>query len=177
MKKIRTIILILSISVVVFSQNKDDANAAVKMFTWDIEKVDRGTLMYLDVPYQRDNQDSMEYLTLTVAKAKEQKRPEFISIIIPNNVVKSNGIFLKFGNKELEKGNAVRVLFERCDDKICTARIIDGFVTDETTNKKVDIFEKFQDFKHVFFLFIYPDGSHKSVAVPLFSFKEQYGKL
>jgi hypothetical protein len=114
---------------------------------------------------------------LTVAKDKEKKRPEFISIIIPSNVVKSNGIFIKFGNKELEKGNPVRVLFERCDDEICTARIIGGFATDEKTNEKVDIFQKFLDFDHVYFLFIYSDGSHKSVVVPLFSFKEQYRKL
>jgi hypothetical protein len=67
--------------------------------------------------YQRDNSDSTEYLTLTVAKDKTKQRPEFISIIIPNNVVQSNGIFIKFAKTvtkngemtmELEKGKPVK---------------------------------------------------------------------
>ncbi len=175
-----------------FSQNQDSiktaADAAVKMFTWDIQKADRGALMFLDVAYQRDNQDSAEYLTLTVAKDKSQKRPEFISIIIPNNIVQSNGIFIKFAKTiktkenpgwktELENGNPVRIHFEKCGDETCTARIIGGYVTDEETKEKVDIFQKCLDFDHIYFLFIYADGSHKSVGVPLFSFKQQYKKL
>ena len=178
MKKILTIIVTLTISTVAFSQSEADikkmVDVAVKMFTWDIEKVDRGALMFLDVPYQRDKQDSVEYLTLTVAKDKKHKRPEFISMIVPSNVVKSNGIFLTFGNMDEEP---TRVHFERCDEEICTARIIGGFVMDEETNEKVDIFQKFLDYDHVYFMFIYSDGSHKSVAVPLSSFKEQYGNL
>ena len=177
-----------------FSQDQDNlkalADSAVKSFTWDIQREDRGTLMFLDVPYLRENQDSAEYLTLTVAKDKMKDRPEFISIIIPNNIVQSNGIFLKFAKTtktkkspgwktELEKGNPVRVHFERCSDEqhTCTARIIGGYATEEETKAEVDIFQKFLDFDHVLFLFIYPDGSHKSVGVPLFSFKEQYSKL
>jgi hypothetical protein len=79
---------------------------------------------------------------------------------------------------ELEKGLPVRLPFESCDDekKICTAKIVGGYATDKE-NQKVDIFKKFMDFDHVLFLFVYPDGSHKSVAIPLFKFKEQYAGL
>lgn len=172
------------------SQNslKQAAAIAEKMFTWDIQKFEKGTMMFLDVPYQRDNQKTLEYLTLTVAKNKEQKRPAFISVIIPNNIVQENGIFIKFGSSkealenagrttELESGNPVRIKFEKCDDETCTARIIGGYVVNEETNEKVDIFQKCLDFDHIFFLFVYADGSHKSVAVPLFSFKKQYESL
>lgn len=172
-----------------YSQNTDSlkaaADSAVKVFTWDIQKAERGSLMFLDVPYQRDNSDSTEYLTLTVAKDKTKQRPEFISIIIPSNVVRSNGLFVKFANSvikngerkiELEQGNPVRILFEKCNDETCTARIINGYASHDNGEKE-DVFQKFLDFDHVLFLFIYSDGSHKSVAVPLFSFKQQYKTL
>lgn len=165
------------------------ADAAIKVFTWDIEKEEKGTLMFLDVPYQRTDKDSMEYLTLTVAKGKGDARPAFISVIVPNNVVYSNGIFIKFastitdkdGNRtiKLDDEKPLRLAFEQADPKkdYYTARIIGGYATGDETNQKTDIFQKFMDYDHVLFLFIYPDGSHKSVAVPLFSFKEQYKTL
>jgi len=194
MKTFLAITLTLLLSEIAVSQNKNDikavADAAVKSFTWDIQQEQRGALMFLDVPYQRDNQKEAEYLTLTVAKDKTQKRPEFISIIIPNNVVQANGVFIKFAKTtkinedpgwktELEKGNPVRVAFEKCSEEkqTCTARIIGGYLIDEETKEKVDIFQKFLDCDHVYFLFVYPDGSHKSVGVPLFSFKDQYKTL
>ena len=54
--------------------------------------------MFLDVPYTREGQDSAEYLTLTVAKNKSAERPEWISVIIPSNIVQANGIFIAFAN-------------------------------------------------------------------------------
>ena len=188
MKLILAAVLTLSFAYNSYSQKPIDKKVveeAVKAFTWDIQKAERGTLMFLDVPYQRDNSDSTEYLSLTVAKDKTKQRPDFISVIVPNNVVQSNGIFITFaktvtknGNQamELQKAEPVRLNFENCDDETCTARVIDGYATHDNGVKE-DIFQKFQTFDHVLFLFIYPDGSHKSVAVPLFSFKQQYKKL
>lgn len=163
------------------------ADIAVKSFTWDIQKESKGILMFLDVPYSRENPDEREFLTLTFAKTYSIERPDFISVIIPNNVSIGNGIFIKFGNIsknefgknsiELEKRNPIQIHFENCNDEYCVARIVNGFAFDETTNEKVDIFQKFLEYGQIFFLFIYPDGSHKSVAVPLFSFKEQYKEI
>lgn len=189
MKFLLASILALLLSFNSYSQNADSiksfADAAVNAVKWDIQKAEKGTLMFLDVPYQRDNYDSVEYLTLTVAKNKSVTRPAFISVIIPSNVNQANGIFVKFSKTvkkdgewamEMGKGNPVRVNFERCNDETCTARIIDGYVSEDNGEQR-DIFQKFLNFDHVLFLFIYPDGTHKSVAVPLFSFKEQYKTL
>lgn len=189
MKNLLTTILVIILGFNAYSQNADkikaEAEAAEKVFTWDIAKDEKGTLMFLDVPYQREHVDSLEYLTLTVAKDKTKQRPDFISVTIPNNIVQSNGIFIKFAKSvnrngqqtmELTKDKPVRVAFERCNDETCTARIIDGYVSEDDGTQE-DIFQKFLDFDHVLFLFIYPDKTHKSVAVPLFSFKEQYKKL
>jgi hypothetical protein len=163
------------------------ADAAVKAFTWDLQRTNKGTLMFLDVPFTREGLDSAEYLTLTVAKNKSAERPEWISVIIPGNIIQSNGIFIAFANTiktsdglskmELEKKSTRKIAFESCKGKTCTARILEGYLSDEKTGEPVDIFQKFLDYDHVLFLFTYPDGSHKSVAIPLFSFKEQYKKL
>lgn len=189
MKTFLTILLTLLLVDSSYSQKTDSlkvvADLAVKVFTWDIQKEEQGTLMFLDVPYKRGISDSIEYLTLTIAKDKTKQRPEFISIIIPNNVVQSNGIFIKFAKSvtkngestvELEKRNPVKIQFEKCNDETCTARIINGYATHDNGEKE-DIFQKLLDFDHILFLFIYSDGTHKTVAVPLFSFKQQYKTL
>jgi hypothetical protein len=83
------------------------------------------------------------------------------------------------GNQKMElaKGNPSKVDFQVCDMKNCIARIIGGYVTNTKTNQTVDVFQKFLDYDHVLFFFVYPDGSHKSVGVPLAIFKKQYAGL
>lgn len=49
--------------------------------------------------------ESLEMFT----KEKSNNRSKFISIIIPNNAVRSNGITIIFGNRASEKGNPVNV--------------------------------------------------------------------
>ena len=55
---------------------------------------------------------------------------------------------------ELEKGNPVRIQFEKCNNETCTARVINGYASHDNGEKE-DIFQKFLDFDHVLFLFIY----------------------
>jgi hypothetical protein len=187
---LKTLLAIIASSLFInntYSQRTDSSDAVFieDIFKWDIETMEKGTMMFLDVAYQQDNTDSTEFLTLTVAKDKTKDRPAFISIIIPNNIVQSNGIFISFANSvtkngertmELTKEKPVRIKFENCGEETCTARIVDGYASHDNV-EQVDIFQKFLDFDHVLFLFIYSDGSHKSVAVPLYSFKQQYKKL
>lgn len=174
-----------------FSQSADSlkllADAAVKAFTWDLKKIDKGTLMFLDVPFNREGQDSAEYLMLTVAKNKSTERPEWISVIVPNNIVQANGIFIAFANTvktpdgqskmELEKKSTRRIALEGCKGATCTARVLEGYLSDEKTGEPIDIFQNFLDYDQVLFLFTYSDGTHKSVAVPLFTFRQQYKSL
>ena len=182
---------ILLIHNVAFSQNekakKKMADAAVEMFTWDLMKSEKGTLMVLDVPFLRDGHKKEEYLTLSVAKDTGKARPTFISVIVPNNIVQSNGIFISFANTiktrdgmrsmEMQKDKPVRLLFESCNKEDCTGRIMEGYANQENDTTKVDIFQKLLDFDHVLFLIIYSDKTHKSIAVPLSFFKEQYKTL
>ena len=171
-----------------WSQNTDNIKAAInaarKIYTWDLQKSTRGTMMFLDAPYQRNDSSKIKYLTLAVAKEPTKKRPDFISVIVPNYILQANGIFIMFSKtvlknghwtSQLEKGKPVRIHFEGCNSETCTARMIGGYAN--KGENKVDIFQKFLTYDNVYFLLIYPDGSHKTVAVPLFSFKKQYKKL
>lgn len=173
------------------SQNQDNSKAnaetAAKMFSWEIQKADTAALMSLNVVYQGENSDTQEYLTLTVAKDGSESRPRFISVKVPDNIVRSNGVFIAFaknviaegGNRkmELQKGNVFRAKFDNCSEESCTAVLKEGYLPDEKSNEKIDIFQKFLDFDHVLFMLIYADGTHKSIAVPLFTFKQQYKTL
>lgn len=181
MKKIFTFLAFLSVNYA-FSQTIDSREAKADLegktaFNWDAKKAKRTTLLTLKVPYQREGQDSAEYLTLTVAKKRSKKRPSFISLSVPDHALQHNGMLIKFGQKELERGNLLKLSFDHCTEEYCTARIIGGYVTDEHTRAEIDVFQKFLEFEHVYFLFIYPNGSHKTVAIPLSSFQEQYKKL
>jgi hypothetical protein len=188
----KTLLLTLTILFVhhAFSQETKQiisaADSAIKMYTWDIERSVKGSMMFLDVPFKRENYNSIEYLTLTVAKDKTKKRPDFISIIIPNNIVQSNGIIMTFAKDSItnnrrdiiiDKNCTIRLRFEKCNSKDCTARIIDCFATQEDSNEKLDILKLFLNYDHVLFLLLYPDKSHKSLMVPLFSFKQQFNNL
>ncbi|HTD39018.1 MAG TPA: hypothetical protein VK671_00255 [Mucilaginibacter sp.] len=155
------------------------------LFTWDIQKEAKGSLMFLDVPYGHDGKT--EYLSITVAKDTSKDRPAFISVIVPSAINQSNGIFMAFANNaksvsgepklEIAKDHTVRLNFEKCGDTDCAARIINGYWNDKEDNKQVDVLKNFLEYDHVLFLILYNDGGHKSVAVPLFSFKKQYKAL
>jgi hypothetical protein len=188
MKKIIILLLLFACTASHAQQSGDIqafADSIIKSFTFDLQTEEKGTMMFLDVPYMREGQDSADVLTLTVAKDKNKPRPAFISIIVPSDVDSVNGIFIEFANGEkvdgkwTEKltGNAVKVPFEKFNGQYRTARIWDGYATDAETKKQVDIFKGFMDNDNVFFLFLYPDGSHKSVGVLLKPFHDQYKKL
>jgi hypothetical protein len=184
-----TFVIICSYTNIAHSQTKDLkalADSAVKAYTWEVQKFPKGEMMFLDVPYVHKG-GKVEYLTLTVAKNKSAGRPAFISVIVPSNIDKGNGLFIAYAKDTIDakkrrsmkmvKGITCRLDFEKCDTATCTARIIGGYVIDAETKNKLDEYQYFLTYDHVLFLVVYPDGSHKSIAVPLFSFKQQYKML
>ena len=191
MKKLIVFIFALMLVNTSFAQKKytseEAAEEVKKVFTWNIERAQHGSLMFLDVPFKKDNVNKIEYISVTVAKANLKDRPDFISIITPSNIVQTNGVFIHFAmickdaagkeSMELAKGNPCRAEFQRCDATSCTTRIVNGLVTDAKTNQETDVFQKMLDFDHMLFLFVYPDGVYKSVSMPLASFKKQYAGI
>lgn len=149
-----------------------------------MEVNEKGTLMFLDIPY--DGPDSTDYLSLTVAKNKKAKRPEFISIIVPNNIDTANGIFMTFSadvrkndewQMELDKEQPIQIHIEKCNSEYCTFRLLNGMAYDGEKKKETDVYNKFLTKDHALFLITYASGKHKTLAVPLFSFKKQYPTL
>jgi hypothetical protein len=187
-KHLLAIIILCGLFNIGYAQDKNIkamADSAVKAFTWDVQKFPKGEMMFIDVPYLHDKKT--DYLTITVAKNKSVNRPAFISVIVPANVSKANGIFIGFakdvkdsaGKRKLEiiKGLTCHLDFEKCDTALCTARIMGGYLVDAETKNKLDEYQHFLTYDHLMFLVVYADGSHKSIAVPLFSFRKQYQTL
>lgn len=185
-----TLFFLIQNSLCFFPQVKNDiesqANFAVESFKWDIEKPAKGFIMFLDVPFKRENQRTLEYITLTVAKDKTKERPDFISIIVPNNILQSNGLIIAFTYRNISDKNAgilihkerlIKIEFEKCNSQDCTARIVDCFAIDQETNNKYDTFNDFLTADQLLIILVYPDKSHKSIMIPLFSFRKQYNDL
>lgn len=164
------------------------ANYAIEQFRWDIDKKEKGTLMFLDIQYLNKHKQQDDYLTICVAKDNGVKRPKFISIILPEYLNKTNGVFFFFVNNKDEKEenefelipdkeSTIRIPFEDISDETCTARIWHGYSHDEEKGLMIDVFQKFLEFDHLFFMRLNEDLTPHSIAIPLFSFRQQYSLL
>lgn len=161
------------------------ANLAIQQFTWDIETREKGTMMFMNVQYIDENLKIEEYLTLTVAKDKGRLRPNFISLILPSYINTQNGIFLFFThrkyNKEnhkleydLENTNTLHISFDKVTSETSTARFWDGYANDNSTGLVQDVFQAMLEYDSIFVMYFNKDETHKSISVPLFSFREQF---
>jgi hypothetical protein len=85
---------------------------------------------------------------------------------------------MKDGKWSMEpvKGLIVRLNFDTCDSSTCRTRMFYGFAREKEKSDSVDVFKNFLEYDHALFM-IFEHGEHKTVMVPLFSFKEQYKKL
>jgi hypothetical protein len=160
------------------------ADSAIKLLTWDIEPQPKGTMMFLDVPYVFE--DTTDYLSLAVAKNKGEDRPAFISLKLPSTVDKSKGMAVLFVNDttlangsrsmNVVKGTTVTQPFDDCDDETCVVRFFNGFSKPDENGKRHDIYYDFLHHDHLGVLF-FGKSEHKSLMVPLFTFRDQYRKL
>lgn len=160
------------------------ANYAVEQFIWDIDKKENGFLMFLDIQYHNNLKEQIDFLTLCIAKEKKQKRPKFISFILPSYLNKENGIYLYFVNNidnetkefkvEVDNKSAIRINFEDIKEETCTARIWNGYYIDEENGIKIDVLKKFLEFDTMLIMYSNDDLTIQSISVPLFSFRQQY---
>jgi hypothetical protein len=173
----------------VFSQQIDSAaivalaDSAIRSYTWDVQTFEKGSIMFLDVPYLIEGRT--DFLTLSVAKSRKTDRPEFMSVIIPNSIDKQQVFFLIFAKTVMKEGQwsiepdkrtMIRLDFDYCDSTTCRTRMFKGFAKGEIKTDSVDVFSRFFEYDHASFM-IFEHGQHQTIMVPLFSFKEQYKKL
>lgn len=158
-------------------------DTTAKPLVWDIQPSFNGTIMYLDVPYI-GHADTIEYLTLNVSKNTGASRPAFISVMMQSPINQQKGMFLTYSKPgvvgthiEPQQELTTKMEFQDCNSDFCTIRIVDGYAKRGDKKQTVDIFAEFLKYDYVMFLFFFPDGSHKSVAVPLKSFQEQWKTL
>ena len=190
MKTLTYLSLLLIITSLTFcdrgpKENKSELEA--QMNAWDIMEYDKGAIMFLDVPYRRDNSENTEYITISVVKENSNERPKSIKFIIPGNIEKSKDVSLHFANYliskdskpqiEFSKGEAIMVSLKRFDDEDYYIEFPDGYYLMNDSNEYMDIFDMFLNWDRIFMLLHYPDESQKSIMISLTTFKNTYNSL
>jgi len=149
------------------------SDSTVTLFKWDIDKKDKGTLMYLDVPFAFGG---IKYATITVAKAKASKRPAFISFILPNNIATKNGLKIAFTDnyKAPQIAVSTNMVFTETSNAGIITRAINGYAGN---GAKFDVFENFIKYKYLVMQFYGGKNEQKIVVIHLRNFQIQYTKL
>jgi hypothetical protein len=149
------------------------------LYQWDIKTYEKGSLMFLDVPFNRPDNKETEYITISIAKNRFKERPENIVIMAPRIIKKGDGLFLSFSNCLSDTGKIHFIDFEdiQPNNKFYRAPIIDGYYTQVYSSERVDIFELFKNSMILYIGWRYPNGGFKKIMLPLSSFQNQYSKL
>ena len=188
MKKINLIFGILSVFTILSCHRKpgqyepDWAAKLDSLYVWDIKPEIDGAMMFLDVAYQTCDTCVTDFLTLSVAKHKMRTHPDWIAVIVPDNVVQKEGVFLFFDEKKetdskSEKSKwSIHLDLEKQSNNTFLVRLKDGFAVNEN-NQKADILQKFLESETLYCMIFYDNGQHKIIAVPLKFFKKQYQEL
>jgi hypothetical protein len=191
MKYYRPIFCLLIVFVSFSCHNKPvrtDQDWSAKLdsiYFWDVKPELKGAMMFLDVAYKTCDSCVTDFLTMSIAKHKSRTRPDWIAVILPDNILQEQGVFLFFKdskdstksiNKSQEKAMSIRVNLSEHTHDTFVVRLKDGFAIDEN-NQKVDILKKFKESDIVYFMIFLPDGEYKTISLPLKNFKKQYKEL
>lgn len=165
------VISCLMYSSLMSQSHKNPSDSSILFFKWDIVKKEKGSLMYLDVPYKITN---LNYVSLTVAKSIKKSRPNFISIALPSNINKEKGLFLSFIDNLTDTHNnrkPIKASFTETNKETYIVRFFDGYSLDK------DIFSKFLQNRYLMLSFYSKNNKSKNVIIGLFNFKWQYQDL
>ena len=69
---------------------------------WEVDRNPKGSLMFLDIYYQTDQEES-EALTITIAINQQAQDVAFIFFIVPETVDKVRGLAIGFAKREKDK--------------------------------------------------------------------------
>ncbi|WP_207515918.1 PIN domain-containing protein [Longitalea luteola] len=159
--------------------------SAADVFTWDLDIQENGVAMYLNVLYHNKYKRQGDWLTVCVGKKTGQNRPEFISLILPKDLNKENGVFLFFTKNEIDSTTyeykmnpderaTIRMRFASETENEITARIREGYVQNEKSGIISDVFQSFLEFDTMLVKYINDNLSIQTITVPLHSFRKQY---
>ena len=80
-------------------QSETDWSAKLdSIYFWDVKPELKGAMMFLDVAYQTCDSCVTDFLTMSIAKHKSRIRPDWIAIILPDNILQDQGVFLFFND-------------------------------------------------------------------------------
>jgi hypothetical protein len=172
----------------VFAQSNADHNGLNDLLVnWKTDCAPRGCLMWTEVlrgdsGSPADPKDARDYVGLNVALARKTRQPEYIAFYVDPRATQGQGIFVVFAKATrdgrswkmaLEDQGAIKVPFTSCGKLGCMARIPAGLEEEPSTNKRVDLMNKFLTSDAVLVLYTRGKKAYRTMIL-LSSFQKDY---
>ena len=172
----------------VFAQNNaDHSDLNDLQVNWKTDCAPRGCLMLTQVlrgdsGSPADPKDAREYVGLNVALARKTRQPEYIAFYVDPRAIQGQGIFVAFAKATrdgsswkmaLDDDGAIKVPFTSCGKLGCMARIPAGVEVEPSTDKRVDLLNKFLTSDAVLVLYARGKRAYRTMIL-LSSFQKEY---
>lgn len=172
----------------VFAQSNADHNGLNDLLVnWKTDCAPRGCLMRTEVlrgdsGSPADSKDVREYVGVNVALARKTRRPAYIAFYVDPRATQGQGIFVAFAKATRDGGSwkmalddqgAIKVPFTSCGKLGCMARIPAGLEVEPSTNKRVDLLNKFLTSDAVLVLYTRGKKAYRTMIL-LSSFQKDY---
>ena len=63
------------------------------IYFWDVKPELKGAMMFLDLAYHTCDSCVTDFLTMSIAKHTSKPRPDWIAVILPDNILQEQGVF------------------------------------------------------------------------------------
>jgi len=157
------------------------------LVNWKTDCAKRGCLMQTEVlrgdsGNPADRKDFREYVGVNVALARKTRQPEYIAFYVDPRETQGQGILVAFAKATrdgsswkmaLDDQGAIKVPFTSCGKLGCMARIPAGLEAEPSTNKRVDLLNKFLTSDAVLVLYTKGKKAYRTMIL-LSSFQKEY---
>lgn len=184
----RMLVILALFSGLSFAQSDAGHNGLNDLLVnWKTDCAPRGCLMRTEVlrgdsGSPADPKDVREYVGLNVALGRKNRQPDYIAFYVDPRATQGQGIFVAFAKATrdgsswkmaLDDAGAIRVPFTSCGKLGCMARIPAGLEVEPSTDKRVDLLEKFLTSDAVLVLYTRGKRPYRTMIL-LSSFQRDY---
>ena len=167
--------------------NGDQANWSDLPVSWKTDCAPRGCLMQAEVlrgdsESPANPKDFREYVGVNVALARKTRRPEYIAFYVDPRATQGQAIFVAFAKARSDGGSwkmalddegAIKVPFTSCGKLSCMALIPAGLEVEPSTDKRVNLLNKFLTSDAVLVLYTRGKRAYRTMIL-LSSFQKYY---
>ncbi|HEY1803807.1 MAG TPA: hypothetical protein VGG45_04955 [Terracidiphilus sp.] len=156
--------------------------------TWDVRCSDKGCIMSTDVligdPDHPSDPKHPEYITVSVAINRSDRKPAFFAFDLPANADREQGVLIRFTTTVKDgdswktvpdKGGFSQLDFNSCDENSCVARVHSQILNSDGS-PGIDLLDKFQHSSHIYFIYTKKRKPYRALQA-LFPFQRAYQHL